>query len=232
MNSDLYITMERLLNMIVDLDKEQSRIWNERKELILILPMQEQPEEIIIESEPRKHGGGVIGTPVFPTRKALSINKSKFKQGDKIQVRYVADRVIVDKPGHYAKMNNSKMTIETTVKEVLQPKRIQDLIFSERHFAGLNKAGQLKDWFNKKYSKPVPVECKCISHSKRIKENCFQCGGDGISHYICYAYDEELNHLAVYDDFSIDDGMSYYKGKDFKIIVNPFVELVKIVGDT
>lgn len=109
----------------------------------------------------------------------------------------------------------------------------------------LNKA---KDWFNKKYANPQPVECDNCERQGTVPlydeirpcekleilkyVDCPKCDGDGVSHYQAFVYDKKvgLNIFKYIDDKNSKHVISDYEnriweGKELKIIVDPFVVL-------
>lgn len=100
-----------------------------------------------------------------------------------------------------------------------------------------NDTERFKDWFNKQFSEPQPVECaKCKGRGKTLEfyqefVKC-DCGCDnGISHYISYVYDNNWDITDIGNDITGQNYNWKWKDKELKIMVNPFCEVFKIARE-
>jgi len=208
----------------IELDKTQSKIWQEQKELIVLFPMNPQPESIPDDC--------FVNEIKNATNKELH-QLLKFKQGDKVQWQNPFDPL------------NDDLGIlqQATITEVMEPKRIQDIELNIIEILGFylgynkydNEAAiyRFKDWFNNKYSKPIPVECEAgCDEGYGYNFPCPHCNGDGIEKYIVYCYDEdsriELFFKQRFDNNT--DSIHSYKDKPLDIIVDPYCEISRLNG--
>lgn len=233
---------------VIDLSPEQSKIWNESGKVLYLFPLEPQPERC-------DHYGWKWNGWKFPDWRLIKNNIIRFAYptvGQKVSIRQAwgwmtGSDCFFGGVGKYpfcgtgyedepAKTMPPELLKAGEIVEVLEPKRIQDIDDAETLLKlGMSEAGagaicgqgQLKDWFNKQFSKPRPVKC-------------IDCVGDGTGHYTCCWHDddlenairnlESLNETTFYYDV-LDDNLtvfSQWKGKDLKIIVNPFVGMVLI----
>jgi len=220
----------------IELTTEESRIWQERKSIVVIQPMEIQPKSEHNEWG-RFHGWKDLKA-VFRNKddiKSGDYYPIKFKQGDKIKLKYIEECV---RHGKYDCGGEWRKKTTVTIKEILEPKRVSDIDNSIWWEIMPNNEYIKSDWFNNKYSKPIPVECEeCSGNGKILLSNlpslpCRSCNGDGIEKYIVYCYDKTPELLWRDEDFDFIHKDGYdkpvYNDKPLDIIVNPFCEIIRI----
>jgi len=186
--------------MSINLTPEQAKQLNETGECWTVEPMKTQPVEVF------------VGINVAPDL--------KYQPGQKVKVKIDID-YDVSTHKEYKVTMPAKQILDCIVKEV-EVKRVQDINFEKWLKIISTKEIGVKEWFNEQFSQAMPVYCTECAGAGRLyqfgnSKSCPSCNGDGISHYICYAYNDKIiiQH-------------NTWEGKPLQIIVNPWCYLIRL----
>lgn len=205
--------------MLINLIGHQNKILEEQGIITYIVPMKNQPI-------PSTEGMfNLIINHEISTLDLLNEIHKQYPVGTEVTLKKECGKII-----------------PATIKEILEPARIQDnnagWQLLSQFYDGIDDIFPklwIKDWFNKHFAAPQQYPCdECdgtgeIKVFRHVEADCYQCNGSKFTHYVSYLYNNSLDFLFSLKECEIyNPTESWYKGKELKIIINPYMNMIRI----